>query len=58
MFGHIELIAIILVYVGALFAIAQLAERAAGFDLGRGVHVQDAYPDCPGNYYVRARAGR
>jgi Na+/proline symporter/signal transduction histidine kinase len=29
MFGHLELIAIVLGYVGVLFAIAQLAERAA-----------------------------
>ena len=29
MFGHIELIVVILVYVGILFAVAQLAERSA-----------------------------
>src|SRR5512139_182873 len=49
MFGHLELIVIVLGYVGCLFAVAQLAERAAAkgrswannpvvYSLGLGVY--------------------
>ena len=49
MFGHVELITIVLVYVGLLFGIAQLAERASArgkswannpivYSLGLGVY--------------------
>src|SRR6185436_527391 len=49
MFGHLELIAIVLVYVGILFGVAQLAERSSAkgkswannpivYSLGLGVY--------------------